>query len=211
MKTSLMRIGGGVAVLAAAGVLFAFTDSGWWAQPGDALRPTQPDPAAEDPAYVLGFTMKTIDGNDQRLSDYAGKVVLIVNVASKCGLTPQYEALQKLYDQKKDAGLVILGFPANDFNGQEPGTDEEIRSFCTGTYHVTFPMFSKISVKGEDRSALYKRLTGLPDPLGGEIKWNFTKFLVDRTGKAAARFEPKTKPDDAEVIKKIDELLASKP
>jgi glutathione peroxidase len=179
--------------------------AGW-----SARQPASSPPAksAENPAYVLGFTMKTIDGKDQDLSVYKGKVVLIVNVASKCGLTPQYEGLEKLYETRKDAGLVVLGFPANEFNGQEPGTDAEIKSFCTGTYGVTFPMFSKIVVKGEGQHALYKKLASQPEPIGGDPKWNFTKFVVDREGRVVARFEPKIKPDDPALLKKLDELLA---
>jgi glutathione peroxidase len=164
-----------------------------------------------DTSYVLGYTMKTIDGKDQDLSAYKGKVVMIVNVASKCGLTPQYEGLQALYEKDKDAGLVILGFPANEFGSQEPGTNEEIKSFCTGTYHVTFPMFEKIVVKGEGTHPLYTQLAAQPAPIGGEPKWNFTKFLVDRQGHVVARFEPKVKPDDPALLKKIDELLHEKP
>ncbi|MCC6676598.1 MAG: glutathione peroxidase [Phycisphaerales bacterium] len=169
-----------------------------------------PSAAAEDPAYVLGFKMLDIDGKEQDLAQYKGKVVLIVNVASKCGLTPQYEKLEKLYEQKKEAGLVILGFPANNFNGQEPGTNEEIKSFCTSKYDVTFPMFSKISVKGEDRHPLYRKLGAQPAPIGGEPEWNFAKFLVDRQGRVVARFPSKAGPDSEAVVKKIDELLAVK-
>ena len=135
---------------------------------------------------------------------------MIVNVASKCGLTPQYAALQKLYESKKDAGFVILGFPANDFMGQEPGTNKEIKEFCDAKYKVTFPMFEKIAVTGKETHPLYKMLAALPAPLGGEPKWNFTKFVLDRQGHVVARFEPKTTPDDPAVVKKIDELLAAK-
>lgn len=162
----------------------------------------------DDPAYVLGFTMKAIDGREEQLSKYKGRVVLIVNVASKCGQTPQYEGLQKLYELKKDSGLVVLGFPANEFGGQEPGTDAQIKEFCTGTYGVTFPMFSKIVVKGEGQHGLYTKLVGQPAPLGGEVKWNFTKFLIDREGRVVDRFEPKVKPDDPALLKRIEEELA---
>lgn len=215
-------------VLAAAGVLglglFVARTSGA-AQPG-ATPEKKPAPAAPatptapaeatkpaapaDPAYVLGFTVKSIDGKDVDLSQYKGKVVMIVNVASRCGLTPQYDALEKLYKAKKDAGLVILGFPANNFNGQEPGTDKEIAEFCTSKYSVTFPMFSKVSVKGADQAPLYKKITSLPKPMGEEPTWNFTKYLVDRDGKLVARFDPKTKPDDKAVTDRIDELLKAK-
>lgn len=164
--------------------------------------------AAESP-YVLGYTMNRIDGTAQDLSEYKGKVVMIVNVASKCGLRPQYKQLQSLYDEHKDQGFVVLGFPANNFMGQEPGTNSEIAEFCTREYGVTFPMFEKISVKGADQHALYKQLTGQPEPVGGEVSWNFQKYLVDRQGNVVARFSPRTKPDDAEVVRKIEELLAA--
>lgn len=184
------------------------------AVPGPSVkRASFSDPAPEtsaDPAYVLGFTMNRIDGTSESLDAYKGKVVLIVNVASKCGLTPQYEALEKLYQDKKDEGFVVLGFPANDFRGQEPGTNQEIAAFCSENYGVTFPMFEKISVLGEQQHPLYRKLVAQPDPIGGDPKWNFTKFLVDRSGKVAARFEPRTKPEDAEMVAKIDELLAAK-
>ncbi len=158
----------------------------------------------------LDFEMRTIDGELQSLSQYKGDVVLIVNVASKCGNTPQYEALQALYSKYKDRGFVVLGFPANNFGGQEPGTDAEIKEFCTATYGVTFPMFSKISVIGEDQHPLYAFLTSSSsDPeFAGDIKWNFTKFLIGRNGQVIARFHYKTKPDSEEVIKAIEDALA---
>ena len=170
--------------------------------------------ASADTTYhsVLDFTMKGIDGEDVPLRRYAGKVIMIVNVATKCGLTPQYEGLQKLYDTYGDRGFVILGFPANNFLGQESGTNEEIKNFCTLNYGVTFPMFGKISVKGKDQHELYTFLTGKDtDPdFAGAITWNFTKFLVDRTGKIIDRFEPKTVPQDPEVVKAIEQALAKK-
>lgn len=158
----------------------------------------------------LDFTVKDIDGKDVDLAKtYKGKVVLMVNVASKCGLTPQYEELEKLYAGYKARGLVILGFPANEFGAQEPGTNSEIKEFCTSKYKVTFPMFSKIVVKGEGLHPLYKFLTEKEtDPAyAGEIKWNFTKFLVGRDGKLAARFEPKTTPSSKEVVAAIEAAL----
>lgn len=158
----------------------------------------------------LSFTMNRIDGTAQALSDYRGKVVLIVNTASECGLTPQYKALEALYQKHKDAGLVILGFPANNFGGQEPGSNSDIATFCTKEYGVTFPMFEKISVKGDDAHDLYKALIALPEPLGGEPKWNFTKFVLNRKGEVVARFEPRTAPDDEALVKKLEELLAEK-
>jgi len=158
----------------------------------------------------LDFTMKDIDGKDVDLAKtYKGKVVLMVNVASKCGLTPQYEELEKLYEGYKARGLVILGFPANEFGAQEPGTEKEIKEFCTSKYKVTFPMFSKIVVKGEGIHPLYKFLTEKEtDPAyAGVIQWNFTKFLVGRDGKLAARFEPKTTPSSKEVVAAIEAAL----
>lgn len=182
-------------------------------KPADTKKDEKPAEAKVD-AAVLSFKMKRLDGTEEDLSIYKGKVVMIVNTASKCGLTPQYTALQKLYESKKDAGFVILGFPANEFGSQEPGTNAEIKEFCSGDgsqYHVTFPMFEKIVVKGKGVAPLYEKLIAQPAPIGGEPKWNFTKFIVDKSGNVVARFEPRTKPDDAAVTKKIDELLAAKP
>lgn len=161
---------------------------------------------------VLDFTMKDIDGKDTKLRKYKGDVLLVVNVASKCGYTPQYEALQAVYAKYKDKGFKTLGFPANNFGSQEPGTEAEIKEFCTSKYKVTFPMFAKISVKGDDQDPLYQFLTNKDtDPeFAGEIKWNFTKFLVDRSGKVVARFEPKVKPDAPEVVAAIEKYLAAK-
>ena len=150
--------------------------------------------------------MKNIDGKDVALSDYGGKVLLIVNTASKCGYTPQYGPLEELYNRYRDRGLRILAFPANNFGAQEPGTDKEIKEFCTSTYDVTFDLFSKISVKGEDMHPLYAWLTK-DSPFPGEIRWNFTKFLVDAGGHVVARFETKTDPLADTVIEQIEELL----
>ena len=176
-----------------------------------ASAPSIVEPGAvKEGPFVLGYTVRDIDGNEVDLARYKGKVVMIVNVASRCGLTKQYEGLQKLYDEKKDAGLVIVGFPANNFREQEPGTEKEIKEFCTGTYGVTFPMMSKVSVKGEDAHPLYRQLAAQPAPIGGEPQWNFTKFLVDREGNVAARFEPKTTPEDSGLRRKVDELLGVK-
>lgn len=186
--------------------------AGTWTAVGGGDKPASA-PAVQPAAAgsPLDFTMNRIDGATQALSEYKGKVVLMVNVASQCGLTPQYEALEALYKSKKDAGLVVLGFPANNFGGQEPGTNSEIAQFCTAKFGVSFPMFEKISVKGEDQHPLYKMLSSLPAPLGGDPKWNFTKFVIDRSGKVVARFEPKTKPDDPALIAQIDALLSEKP
>lgn len=158
---------------------------------------------------VHQFTMTDINGEDQSLSAYEGKVILIVNVASKCGLTPQYEDLQKLYDEKKDDGLVILGFPANNFASQEPGTDDEIKTFCTKNYGVTFPMFSKISVKGDDMHPLYQFLTekdknGVMD---SKVKWNFQKYLLGKDGHLVEMIPPSKSVLSEDVRKSIDKLL----
>jgi glutathione peroxidase len=153
---------------------------------------------------VHEFTLPSIDGAPAPLSAYKGKVVLIVNVASQCGYTPQYAGLEKLYERYKDRGLVVLGFPANNFGAQEPGTNAEIKTFCSRNYHITFPMYSKISVAGADKAALYKFLTAAN---GGEIKWNFTKFLVDGNGKVIARFESEVEPDSAELLGGIEKAL----
>lgn len=158
-------------------------------------------------ASLYDFTLPNIDGTETALLSYAGHVLLIVNVASKCGLTPQYAQLEALHQQYKDKGLRILGFPANNFGAQEPGTEAEIKDFCSLTYGVTFDMFSKISVKGEDIHPLYAYLTGLPAPLGGEIEWNFGKFLVGKDGTVIARFPASTKPDDPTVVAAIEAAL----
>ncbi|MCK7483531.1 MAG: glutathione peroxidase [Candidatus Moduliflexus flocculans] len=155
--------------------------------------------------------MDDINGKPVSLETFKGKVLLVVNTASKCGLTPQYEGLQALYAKYRDAGLVILGFPANDFRGQEPGSNEEIKEFCSVKYGVEFPMFSKISVLGEDIHSLYKYLTsgaGKAD-LAGDITWNFEKFLFDRNGRISARFAPRTKPESEDLVKAIEALLKS--
>jgi glutathione peroxidase len=157
---------------------------------------------------VYSFTLNSIDGKPAPLADYKGKVVLLVNVASQCGYTPQYSALEAIYEKYKDQGFVILGFPANNFGAQEPGTNEEIKTFCTRKYSVTFPMYSKISVKGDDQAPLYGYLTKETGArISGDIKWNFTKFLVDRDGKVIQRFEPAVTPDSKEVTAAIEKQL----
>ena len=153
---------------------------------------------------VHEFTLNSIDGKPAPLSAYQGKVVLIVNVASRCGFTPQYAGLEALYEKYKDRGFTILGFPANNFGAQEPGTNEEIKTFCISKYNVTFPMYSKISVKGDDKAPLYQFLTAAT---GSEIQWNFTKFLVDKDGKVVARFEPKVTPESPDVAEAIEKAL----
>lgn len=157
---------------------------------------------------MLDHTLKRIDGTEQNLRDYEGQVLLLVNVASKCGLTPQYDGLEKLYERYKGRGFAVLGFPANDFMGQEPGSDAEIAEFCRSTYGVGFPMFSKLTVKGDGKHPLYRQLTGMPAPLGGEVTWNFQKYLVDRKGEVVAKFDPRTAPDDPALLAKLEELLA---
>lgn len=167
---------------------------------------------AKQVSKTLSFHMKSLDGKDVDLGKYQGKVVLIVNLASKCGLTPQYEQLQSLYEKYEKDDLVILGFPCNQFLHQEPGTAAEIRQFCTVKYGVTFPLFAKIEVNGDGACDLYKALTALDTkPVGpGKISWNFEKFILGRKGEVVARFAPKTKPDDPEVLKVIKAELAKK-
>jgi glutathione peroxidase len=164
------------------------------------------------PASPLDFVVKDIDGKEYDLAQLKGKVVMLVNVASKCGFTKQYPALEKAYDTYKDRGFVIVAFPANNFREQEPGTDEQIKEFCTSTYDVSFPLMSKISVKDDDKHPLYKYLTEEPTAgqFKGEIGWNFTKFLIDRNGQTFARFASKTTPDDPKVIESIEKALAAK-
>ncbi|MDY6457405.1 glutathione peroxidase [Acinetobacter faecalis] len=178
-------------------------------------------------ASVYNIPVKTIQGENITLNQYEGKVLLLVNVASKCGLTPQYEGLEKLYTEKKNAGLEILGFPANNFLAQEPGSDEEIQEFCSVNYKVDFPLFSKISVAGEDKHPLYQTLTqAIPERIGEgpwwkdlvdygltpneppEVLWNFEKFLVSKTGEIVARFAPDITADDARIVDAINTELA---
>jgi glutathione peroxidase len=159
---------------------------------------------------ALQFTMKSIDGEDVDLSKYQGNVVLVVNVASKCGLTPQYEGLEELHQKYADQGLSVLGFPCNQFGNQEPGTEQEIKTFCSTKYDVTFDMFAKINVNGDGRCELYQLLTSAEtEPQGrGDISWNFEKFLIDRQGDVIARFSPKTSPSDEQLIAAIEGALA---
>ena len=159
---------------------------------------------------VLSQKMKALDGKDIDLSQYTGKVVLIVNVASKCGLTPQYKELETLHEKLGEKGLAVLGFPCNQFGKQEPGSEAEIAEFCKATYGVKFPMFAKVEVNGDGACDLYKKLTALETtPVGpGKISWNFEKFLVNKKGEVVARFAPRTKPDAPEVLKVIEAELA---
>lgn len=199
--------------LALAGVIVAADAKPQPAKPakkpaaGDViLEPTQA-PAKQSP---LNNTVKDIDGNDADLSKLKGKVVMFVNVASKCGNTPQYKQLQEVYENYKDKGLVIIGFPANEFGKQEPGTSEQIKEFCSTKYAVTFPLMEKIVVKGDNIHPVYQQLTSTPK-LEGDVSWNFQKYIIDRNGAPIARIAPKTKPDDAKVIAIIEKALAAEP
>jgi glutathione peroxidase len=176
----------------------------------DVFKEPTKEPAKPSP---LDFKVKDIDGKDVDLSQYKGKVVMLVNVASKCGNTPQYKPLEALYEKYKDQGLVIIGFPANEFGKQEPGSNEQIKEFCESTYQVKFPMMSKIVVKGEGIHPLYAYLTdkNKTGEFGGEITCNFAKFIVDRNGNLIARLNPKTQPDSPKVVAEIEKALAAKP
>lgn len=177
--------------------------SGVQTQPQDAQK-QEKKPVSK---YVLGYEMETIEGEPLKLESFKGKVVMLVNVASECGLTPQYEGLEALYREHKKEGLVIIGFPANNFAGQEPGTNAQIAQFCSTKFDVTFPMMAKISVKGEDAHPLYQQLAAQPEPVGGEPQWNFDKFLVNRQGEVVARFGPRTTPQDEALRAEVGALL----
>lgn len=189
-----------IALLSVAGVLTV----------GNMAWSAEPEAEAPEVPAVLNFEMKSLAGEPVKLSRYHGKVALMVNTASRCGLTGQYKQLQALHEKYAEQGLSILGFPANNFGRQEPGTDTEIATFCKENYGVAFDMFSKVSVKGEDQCDLYKFLTReeTNGQFAGPIKWNFTKFLIGRDGKVVARFEPRTKPDSDQVIQAIERELA---
>lgn len=169
-----------------------------------------PQTPSETSNNILDLIVKNIDGKEVKLSQYKGKVLLIVNVASKCGYTPQYEGLEKLYEKYKDNGFEILAFPCNDFGGQEPGTTEEIKEFCSTKYNVTFPLFDKIKVIGKEKSPLYERLINSKNVEQGDIKWNFEKFLIDKNGEIVARFRSKVKPESEELISAIEKELNKK-
>lgn len=190
----------GVSAAVTAGVALAY----WY---GMIFNPTPLEPISAGSVY--DFTLKDIDGNDVELNKYRGSVVMMVNTASRCGYTPQYEGLQKIYEKYKDKGFVVLGFPANNFMGQEPGTEKEIKEFCTLKFNVSFPMFSKISVTGSDQHPLYGFLTNKKTnpEFGGDISWNFNKFLIGRDGKVVGRFGSKDKPEDAAVTSAIEQHL----
>ncbi len=159
---------------------------------------------------LYDIPLKDIDGKDATLKTYQGKVLLIVNVASKCGFTKQYTGLEAIYKKYEGQGLVVCGFPCNQFAHQEPGTEADIKEFCTSKYNVTFPMFSKLEVNGANRHSLYNLLAGKTSPFPGDIKWNFSKFLIGKDGKIIARFESKVKPDAEELTKAIEAALAAK-
>lgn len=159
---------------------------------------------------VHDLTVKDIDGKDTSLAAYKGKVTLVVNVASKCGFTKQYTALEAIHQKYHDKGFAVLGFPCNQFGGQEPGSNQEIKEFCTSKFNVTFPLFDKIEVNGDNRHPLYAALAGKDSPFPGDIKWNFTKFLVGKDGKVLKRFDSRTTPDSPEVTQAIEAALAAK-
>jgi glutathione peroxidase len=193
MKNRFLSIGCTLAILMVVACAFAATNGD-----GDKKGTIPP---------VLNFKMKSLTGQDVDLSQYQGKVVLIANTASKCGYTPQYKDLEAIYKKYHDKGLVVLGFPANNFKEQEPGSDEQIAEFCEKNFGVTFPMFSKVSVKGDDQAPLFKYLIDHA-PETGDIKWNFEKFLIGRDGKIVARYRSKTNPSSDEVTKAIEQELA---
>ena len=198
----------GVVVAIAGAALVACSGSGSEtaskdAKGSEAMTSTGTSSSASGSIYT--YTMERIDGAPESLEDYKGKVVLVVNVASKCGLTPQYQGLEKLYEDKEGKGFVILGFPANNFMGQEPGSNDQIAQFCSKEYGVSFPMFAKISVKGDDQAPLFQMLSSESE----EPTWNFTKYLIGKDGKLVRRFGPRTTPEDPELVNEIDRLLAA--
>ena len=167
-------------------------------------------PMAFAASSLYDIQVKDINGKETSLKEYRGKMLLIVNVASFCGNTPQYQGLENLYRKYKDKGLVVLGFPCNQFGKQEPGSNQEIKEFCSKNYDVTFPMFDKLEVKGANQHPLYKELSGKDSPFPGDVRWNFGKFLVGRDGRIVKRIEPSVKPESPEVVKAIEEALAAK-
>lgn len=165
---------------------------------------------AQNQPSIQDVALKDIDGKPTSLKQYDGEVVLLVNVASKCGLTPQYKGLEALQKKYKAQGFTVVGVPCNDFGAQEPGTNEEIQEFCSATYDVTFPLMDKIHVKGPEQHPLYAKLTGKEAAFPGEIEWNFGKFLINREGKVVKRFSPRTEPEAAEVVEAIEQEIAAK-
>lgn len=170
------------------------------------------DPSTKKPGSVLDFQVKDIDGKDVSLSKFEGKVLLIVNTASQCGHTPQYKGLEAIFEKYKDQGFEVLAFPANEFGAQEPGSNEQIKEFCSSKYKVSFPLFSKIVVKGKEIHPLYEYLTAeeTNPKFAGPIPWNFSKFLVNRKGEVIARFQPGAKPESPEVVEAVEKALAEK-
>lgn len=166
--------------------------------------------SAQTNVSLYDIPLKDIDGKDTSLKAYQGKVLLVVNVASKCGYTPQYEGLQALQKKYESQGFTVLGFPCNDFMSQEPGTAEEIKAFCSSKYNVTFPLFEKLHVKGKEQHPLYAALTGETSPFPGPIQWNFGKFVISRDGKIVSRFSHKDKPESEKVVKAIEDAIAGK-
>jgi glutathione peroxidase len=162
----------------------------------------------EEPDSLLRLEARRLGGATESLGRYRGQVLLVVNTASRCGYTPQYEGLQALYDRYRTQGFNVLGFPSNDFGGQEPGTGREIGAFCRSNYGVEFPMFSKVRVKGPDAHPVYAYLTSLPHPIGGAVQWNFQKYLVDRNGKVVARYASRVTPQDTGLVGDVERLLA---
>jgi len=201
MSKSLWGIVLGLGVIAGCGSTYLFGLGSVQASQEELIM------AARSPS-VYDFTMNDIDGKPVNLGQYKGKVLLVVNTASFCGNTPQYSDLQMMYDQYADKGFEILAFPANNFGQQEPGTNAEIKNFCYTKYSLTFPLFSKISVKGEDKHPLYRYLTE-QSPFPGEVEWNFQKYLVDRSGNVVGRFHHRTKPLSPEVVKEVERVLAA--
>lgn len=201
-----------LATIALTGATAAFASAQQADQPkpeATAQEEAKPAMTAEKANSPLDFEVEDINGQRVPLSRYKGKVVLMVNVASRCGLTPQYAQLESLHEKYGEQGLAVLGFPANDFRQQEPGTNAEIKEFCTSKYNVKFDLFAKVCVKGENCCELYRYLTSADKnkDFAGPIQWNFTKFLVGRDGKVIARFEPKTAPDDPQVVAAIEAAL----
>ncbi len=192
------RIKKATAALAAVAFLLLFS----------AAKEKEPEPLMPETS-VYSFTMKTINGREKPLADYKGKALLIVNTASRCGFTPQYKGMEALYEKYKARGFEILAFPANNFMGQEPGTDAEIKQFCDLNYKTTFPLFSKISVKGKGMHPLYQYLTSQPG-FDGAISWNFNKFLISPDGRVAARYGSRTVPEDKELIAELEKILPKK-
>ncbi|MGE4651062.1 MAG: glutathione peroxidase [Myxococcota bacterium] len=178
------------------------------ASASDSAGAATPEASANSP---LDLEARRLGGGSESLGLYRGQVLLLVNTASECGFTPQYEGLQALYHEYRDRGFNILGFPSNDFGGQEPGSEAEIGAFCRANYGVDFPMFGKVRVLGDDAHPVYAYLGALPAPLGGPVKWNFEKYLIDREGRVVARYNSRVKPQDTGIVAEIERLLAESP